>query len=69
MEKSHDIALSLSSLKMLEELRLTIAAHQHELVGQLRDAGATWQAIGDTLGITLQGARSRFAEPPKRPRL
>jgi hypothetical protein len=33
-------------------------------VAQARDEGATWQAIGESLGVTKQAASSRFAPKP-----
>ena len=36
-------------------------------VDDARDAGATWQAIGDALGMTRQAAHERFGDPDPHP--
>jgi hypothetical protein len=36
------------------------AALLFELVGFARDAGASWSAIGDALGVTTQAAHQRY---------
>ena len=35
-----------------------------DLVGFARDAGASWAAIGDALGVTTQAAHQRFGRKP-----
>lgn len=59
-------APGLEALRMLEDLRHTIADQQQELADHLREAGVSWQALGDACGITLQGARSRFSTGRRR---
>ncbi|WP_198668857.1 hypothetical protein [Homoserinimonas sp. OAct 916] len=39
------------------------SARLHTTVGSARAAGATWQSIGATLGMTKQAAQKRFAPP------
>lgn len=34
-------------------------------VQQSRDAGHTWQQVGDLLGVTRQAAFQRFGKPPE----
>jgi hypothetical protein len=35
-----------------------------DLVGFAREAGASWAAIGDALGVTTQAAHQRFGRKP-----
>ena len=35
-----------------------------DLVGFARDAGASWSAIGEALGVTTQAAHQRFGPKP-----
>jgi hypothetical protein len=34
------------------------------LVGQAREVGISWEAIGDALGVTRQAAQQRFGRNP-----
>lgn len=43
-----------------------LAVLEHEVVQLCRDAGATWEAIGDELGIARQTAEKRFKQPRRR---
>lgn len=55
--------------KMLEEVadaRRRLDMIEHLAVRLVRDAGATWEDIGDVLGISRQAARERFGEPRRR---
>ena len=56
-------------LRELAEVRRSLEALEYEAIQLVRAAGATWEAIGDELGISRQAARSRFAKPrPRRTR-
>lgn len=50
-------------LNELDELRDRVARVEHEAIQVLRESGATWDDIGDALGISRQAARSRFEKP------
>lgn len=56
----------------LEVLPLCVAAEDamavllRRAVNGARDAGASWAAIGRTLGVTRQAAMRRFGSPPAR---
>lgn len=56
--------------RLLDELakaREDLASIEYETVQVVREAGATWEDIGDALGISRQAARDRFLKPrPKR---
>ena len=41
---------------------------EFEAVQTVREAGATWEEIGDALGMTRQAARQRFGEVRRRRR-
>lgn len=41
---------------------LHMESEQAELVSKARAAGASWQQIGDALGISRQAAHERFKE-------
>jgi hypothetical protein len=43
-----------------------LAELEYELVQLCRDNGATWEAIGDELGIARQTAEKRFKQPRRR---
>lgn len=47
-------------LRAAEELRAALDALQQSVVEDLRASGATWQDIGDFLGIRRQSAHIRF---------
>jgi hypothetical protein len=47
--------------------REDLASIEHETIRVVREAGATWEDIGEALGISRQAARERFSKPrPKR---
>lgn len=49
--------------RSIEDARLDLI----DFVDEARDAGATWQAIGDALGMTRQSAHARFGDPDPDP--
>jgi hypothetical protein len=57
----------LDALAALSLLEVGLEDQRHELVGQLRAAGANWSTIGAALGITKQGAHHRYAGTDRTP--
>ena len=53
-------------LRDLADLRRKLDELEHHVIGLLRDNGATWEEIGDELGISRQAARQRFEKLRKR---
>ena len=53
-------------LKELETLRRDLDRLEFSVMRLLRAAGATWEQIGDELGMSRQHARRRFGELQKR---
>ena len=53
-------------LAEVAETRRRLDMIEHLAVKLVRDAGATWEDIGDMLGISRQAARERFGEPRRR---
>lgn len=51
----------LTALESLALLAWQVSWCQDGLVQQLRNEGATWQAIGDALGVTRSAAHQRFS--------
>lgn len=50
----------------LEEMRTIVHRLEFHVIRLMREAGVTWEAIGDEFGITRQAARQRFGAPRKR---
>ena len=51
----------------LAKAREDMASIEFETIRVVRESGATWEDIGEALGISRQAARERFARPrPKR---
>jgi hypothetical protein len=46
----------------LKALENAIEEVRRQLVGHMRDQGASWDEVGDTLGITKQGAWERYKD-------
>lgn len=42
---------------------------EYHAIGLVRSSGATWEDIGEALGISRQAARQRFGKPSRRRRL
>lgn len=55
---SSDVALQ--SVRRVAELAEAVSGHTAELVAIARNSGATWNQIGDALGVTKQAAHERF---------
>jgi hypothetical protein len=49
-------------LHHLRQLQCLVNDHMDEAAREARSAGATWQEIGQSLGITRQAAQSRWGE-------
>lgn len=58
----------LAVLLELEQLRESAVRLESLVVRLVREAGVTWEEIGDELGISRQAARSRFMTPRRRQR-
>jgi hypothetical protein len=43
-----------------------LAVLEHQVVQLCRDVGATWEGIGDELGVARQTAEKRFKKPRRR---
>lgn len=54
----------LTMLRLGQLLRVALSAYDEDCVWAARRAGATWQEIGDTLGIARQNAQRKFSAPP-----
>lgn len=55
-------------LEELAEVRRRIDFVEYHAVQLLRAVGATWEDIGEALGISRQAARQRFSQPRRRQR-
>lgn len=53
-------------LHYLRQLQHLVNTHMDEAARQARSAGATWQEIGTSLGMTRQAAQSRWGERDNR---
>lgn len=53
-------------LTSLAECRRVIDELEHEVTMIAREAGVTWEDIGDGLGVSRQAARSRLGSPKRR---
>ena len=53
-------------LKDLEALRRDLDRLEYSVIRLLRAGGATWEQIGDELGMSRQHARRRYGELQKR---
>ena len=53
-------------LEGVGEARDALARIEFDAVQTAREAGATWEDIGDELGISRQAARRRFEVPRQR---
>ena len=49
-----------SAVEALDVVELAAAAVRAALVDQMRQAGATWQDVGDALGVSRQSAWERY---------
>lgn len=55
-------------LQEVAEARRRMDRIEYHAVELVRAAGATWEDIGETFGISRQAARQRFGEPRPRRR-
>jgi hypothetical protein len=53
-------------LGQLKTVRHEVDVLEHLVVSLLRDRGASWEEIGDELGITRQAAARRFSHAKPR---
>ena len=53
-------------LEVVAEARRSLDVIEFDAVQTVREAGATWEEIGDVLGISRQAARRRFEKPRRR---
>lgn len=53
-------------LAEVTEMRRRQDMIEHLAVQMMREAGATWEDIGEALGISRQAARERFGKPRQR---
>lgn len=58
--------LALDTVATLAALNEVVTSHTTELVAIARAAGATWNEIGDALGISKQAAHERYRKVPQR---
>lgn len=49
------------ALHGLDTLEFVVKKARAAIVTELRESGATWEGIGDALGISRQAAHERFA--------
>jgi hypothetical protein len=47
--------------------RDALRIYEHECVEAARKAGATWQEIGDALGMPRQNAQRKYGDPSRKP--
>lgn len=52
---------ALGLLRLMDPTRTAMRAYEQSLVWQARLDGATWEQVGDALGIPKQTAHRRFA--------
>lgn len=57
-----DLEDALGHVRLVE---IAAAQARRELVAELRGRGASWQAIGDVLGVSRQAAFERFGSAEK----
>lgn len=60
------VASIVDVLVALKDLRRDLDRLEYTVVTLLRANGATWEQIGEEMGITRQSARQRFGEMRKR---
>lgn len=65
-----DISRLPAIIREIAELRANteerLAELEHEVVQLCRDVGATWEVVGDELGVARQTAEKRFKVPRRR---
>lgn len=56
-------------LAVLEELtviRAAVARLEYQVVALVRASGATWEQVGESLGLSRQAATRKYGQPRKR---
>lgn len=56
----------LAVLRELRRIRQAVAALEYETVALVRAAGASWEMIGESLGMSRQAAARKFGQPRQR---
>jgi hypothetical protein len=59
-------AALVTTLMEVMAMRERLDALEYATVQLVRSCGATWETIGDDLGISRQAARQRFGQPRRR---
>lgn len=54
----------LTMLRLAEAMRVALRAYDERCVFAARMAGATWQEVGDALGMPRQNAHRRYSHLP-----
>src|SRR3954462_3917735 len=57
----------LTMLRLGEAVRIALRAYDERCVYAARSAGASWQEIGDTLGMARQNAQRRYSHVQSAP--
>lgn len=60
LRSSLTVSEGLDDIGRLRLVELAVDQARRALVADLREAGATWEDIGDALGVTRQAAQQRF---------
>lgn len=63
MERIEQTPAPIDCLAILEEAEANLRSHILETVRDARQAGSSWQEIGNILGISKQAAHKRFSNP------
>lgn len=53
-------------LEELGRIRASVSRLEYEVVALVRAAGGTWEAVGETLGMSRQAAARKYGQPRKR---
>ena len=56
----------LAVLEELATIRATIARLEYQTVNLVRLSGATWETIGEALGLSRQAAARKYGRPRRR---
>lgn len=63
MEHSPTEARMLAVLTELDNIRKAVAVLEYETVNLIRASGATWEFIGESLGMSRQACARKFSKP------
>jgi hypothetical protein len=61
-----DPLLYVAVLEELAAIRRAVAALEYKTVNLVRVSGATWEQIGEALGMSRQAAARKYGRPRKR---